>query len=270
MKNLLVATDMSDRSDIAVARAISLSKTLPAEVTVLYVIEADLPDGVASALSETAEPLLRKRVAELSDKGDVDVAIRVDRGRDWAQIIEVAQKGSFDLIVMGAHRPTSREMTRGSTIDRVVRESGLPVLIAKGVRDEGYRHILAAVDFSLPSRQAAELAASLSISAKLRLIHVYKEPLAGMFGAESEEDQVNRLEHMLVGEAPAMDEEFPELVVKQGEPVKVLYDEVHDWPADLLVLGTHGRTGVGLAMLGSVAEQFVASPPCDILIVKAW
>ncbi|MDH3741124.1 MAG: universal stress protein [Hyphomicrobiales bacterium] len=64
--------------------------------------------------------------------------------------------------------------------------------------------------------------------------------------------------------------EPPEIVVKKGQVVGTLHDQVRDWPADLLVFGTHGRTGVGLAMLGSVAEEFVANSPCGLLIVKAW
>ena len=269
MTELLVATDLSERSDIAMARAISLSKTLPANLTILYVIESDLPDEVADALQLTAEPLLRKRIVELSGQGEFEFAVRIERGQDWAAISQMAQEGSFDLIWMGADRHSSREMTRGSTIDRVVRVSGRPVLIVKSPAAGAYKHILAAVDFSLPSRHAADLAAKLGPDAVLRLIHVYDGPLAGIFSGESEEEKIGRLHVTQVAQTPSMSEP-PEIVVKKGQIIGTLHDQVRDWPADLLVLGTHGRTGVGLAMLGSVAEEFVASSPCDLLVVKAW
>lgn len=269
MTEMLVTTDLSERSDVAMARAISLSQTLPANLTILYVIESGLPDEVADALQLTAEPLLRKRIAELSGQGEFEFAVRIERGQDWAAISQMAQEGSFDLIVMGVHRHTSREMTRGSTIDRVIRVSGRPVLIVKSPAAGAYNHILAAVDFSLPSRRAVELAAKLAPDAALRLIHVYDGPLAGIFSGESEDEKIDRLQDMLAAEASGMSEP-PEIVVKKGQIIGTLHDQVRDWPADLLVLGTHGRTGVGLAMLGSVAEEFVASSPCDLLVVKAW
>ncbi len=269
MRKLLVATDLSERSDIALARAIALAQQLPAELTVLYVVESDLPDEVAQTLLDAADPVLRKRITALSDQGKLDPTIRIERGRDWALISEMAQDGAHDVIVMGAHRPTWRELTRGSTLDRVIRLSGVPVLIAATKGTKPYQQILAGVDFSLPSRRAVALAASFDGDATLRLVHVYNEPLGGILAVQSEQERVSAIEQMLADEIGNRDQR-QQVVIKHGEIIGALYDEARSWPADLLVLGTHGRTGVGLAILGSIAEQFVADPPCDLLVVKAW
>ena len=61
-----------------------------------------------------------------------------------------------------------------------------------------------------------------------------------------------------------------EKVMRVGGPQEVIHGQVVERGADLLVLGTHGRTGVAHALLGSVAEWFLTNPPCDIVAVKAW
>ncbi|MDP7392813.1 MAG: universal stress protein [Pseudomonadota bacterium] len=59
-------------------------------------------------------------------------------------------------------------------------------------------------------------------------------------------------------------------MVKQGEAVAVLRDEVSNLRPDLLVFGTHGRVGLSHLLIGSVAEAILNQPSCDVLVVKAW
>ena len=61
-----------------------------------------------------------------------------------------------------------------------------------------------------------------------------------------------------------------ECIMKEGSPREVINQQVNDLKPDLLVIGTHGRTGVAHAFLGSVAEDILKNPPCDVLVVKAW
>lgn len=60
------------------------------------------------------------------------------------------------------------------------------------------------------------------------------------------------------------------LIIRNGDVRQVLCEEADRPTADLLVVGTHGRTGVSHELLGSVAEDILRSPPCDVLAVKAW
>jgi hypothetical protein len=55
-------------------------------------------------------------------------------------------------------------------------------------------------------------------------------------------------------------------ITRHGYPEPVLYEEIERAAPDLLVLGTHGRTGIAHAMLGGVAETFLSKPPCDVLV----
>ncbi len=59
-------------------------------------------------------------------------------------------------------------------------------------------------------------------------------------------------------------------VMREGTVREVISEQVKTLRPDLLVIGTHGRTGVAHALLGSVAEDLLSDPPCDVLAVKAW
>ena len=59
-------------------------------------------------------------------------------------------------------------------------------------------------------------------------------------------------------------------VMQEGSAQEVLHRQISRLEPDLLVIGTHGRTGVAHAFLGSVAEDLLRAPPCDVLAVKAW
>ena len=58
--------------------------------------------------------------------------------------------------------------------------------------------------------------------------------------------------------------------MEEGAVREVIGRQVSRLNPDLLVIGTHGRTGVAHAFLGSVAEDLLKNPPCDVLVVKAW
>ena len=59
-----------------------------------------------------------------------------------------------------------------------------------------------------------------------------------------------------------------EAVARQGDPAKTIVDEAKEWHADLIVVGSHGRSGLGRLLLGSVAQAVVAHAPCSVEVVR--
>jgi len=59
-----------------------------------------------------------------------------------------------------------------------------------------------------------------------------------------------------------------EMVVRDGDPRSVIVDEANDWPADLIVVGSHGYSGVKRWLLGSVAQSVVSHAPCSVEVVR--
>jgi nucleotide-binding universal stress UspA family protein len=142
-----------------------------------------------------------------------------------------------------------------------------------------FRTILVPLDFSPPSQRALEVARFLSKKAgpsQLLLVYAYflpaeVEALARDSGALILETLSARgreeLERVLVG---LQDEGISaEFVTQHGSPESVVVKTAEERKADLIVMGTHGRTGFSHAMLGSVAERVVRTAPCPVMTVSA-
>ena len=133
--------------------------------------------------------------------------------------------------------------------------------------------ILVPTDFSATSDAALHYATQMALTfgARLYLMHV-----PGKTGEHFEASfPVGRFE-TTAGErlsAFLTKEEFerlrPEYVLRVGTPAEeiVRYADVCD--ADLIIMGTHGRSGIAHALMGSVAEQVVRMAPCPVLLVRA-
>jgi nucleotide-binding universal stress UspA family protein len=131
------------------------------------------------------------------------------------------------------------------------------------------RRILVPIDWSEPSDRAFRLAASLARdhAARLLLLHVVPLP-AVMYGPPPE----SYLGHVLEGLSrlkPADPKVRTEYSVGEGDPAAVILDTARGGSCDLIVMGTHGRTGLNRLVLGSVAERVVRKAPCPVLTVRA-
>jgi nucleotide-binding universal stress UspA family protein len=142
-----------------------------------------------------------------------------------------------------------------------------------------FNRILIAIDGSAPSIDAAragfDLAAALS--AKVTTIYGIDPPVpyssgtSGIGIAPDELLQVASRDHEQVVMSVRRAMHVPEgttNLVRVGHPVDVILQAATDWPADLIVIGSHGRSGLGRVLLGSVAESVVRQAPCPVLVVR--
>jgi nucleotide-binding universal stress UspA family protein len=134
------------------------------------------------------------------------------------------------------------------------------------------RTILHPTDFSDSSAAAFRLACSLAKErgARLLVLHVYPPPIA--HGEVVARRQPNGFHQQLWDELHSVQPEDPAVTVdywlREGNPVAEILNLAGDEAADLIVLGTHGRTGLGRLLMGSVAEQVVRGAACPVLTVK--
>ncbi len=132
MQSLLMATDLSSRSDRALERAVSIAREAGAKLTIVHVVDDALPPSVADAQEEFARTAIREHARSLTKRGRPQVSIEVVVGRPYAQIFEAAEKSDAELIVLGMHREdTLKDMFRGTTVERVIRTGPFPVLLVK-------------------------------------------------------------------------------------------------------------------------------------------
>jgi nucleotide-binding universal stress UspA family protein len=142
--------------------------------------------------------------------------------------------------------------------------------------------ILVPMDFSPHAERAFCYATTLAhrLGAKLALLHVVEDPfVTGAWSAEVYLPSVPELLENLIGGADRRLATLKESVaslglttdtmVTTGRPAHAIVEYAKDGGFDLIVMGTHGRTGLSHVVMGSVAEQVVRKAPCPVLTMRA-
>lgn len=189
-------------------------------------------------------------------------------------ILDIGEEVGADLVIVGAtrHGALARSLL-GTTAQRVLRASTIPVLVSRDRDFRPTRRILLTTDLSELSANVHERGIGLlsvlrqERDLELRSLMVADDddlldgdPASGVRGKGAE----GRLEAFLARHYAGM---MAEGVLRTGEPAREIIAEAVDWNADLLVLGTHGRTGASRLLIGSVAESVLKSAPCDVLMI---
>jgi nucleotide-binding universal stress UspA family protein len=197
-------------------------------------------------------------------------------GKPFLELLRAARAWHANLVVVGVSA-RGEERFLGSTGERVLRKATVPVLLVKREYTAGPKTVLIPVDFSECSRRAAEegIAVVRGFGGKVIFLHVmdfrYIYPAA--YGvepiyvppptpAELEPDWQEFL-----GGLP-LDGVDWEKHTREGRAAPTIAEVASETGADLAAVGTHGRTGLAHALLGSVAEAALRLTPCSVLTVR--
>ncbi|MEP0548904.1 MAG: universal stress protein [Rhodothermales bacterium] len=207
-----------------------------------------------------------------------------------AGILDYAAEIDADLIVMATHgRRGLSHAFIGSVAESVVRRAACPVLTARPsapYHGVAAKRILVPLDFSAHARKALAHARELHrlTGAELHLLHVLQTlPAYGIVDAPPEPHPMSEAERTAAEEAlreiaaevlgatdgSAASPAF-HVIGGMGNPALDVLDAAARLDADLIVMATHGRTGVRRFFLGSVAEKVVQLAPCPVFTVKAF
>jgi nucleotide-binding universal stress UspA family protein len=276
MKKILIATDLSGRSDRALQRGMTLAREWDAEIEIIHVVDGDMPQKLIDQQEEHAKRALNEQIAAIPQTQARPVTTHIIRGQDYLEITRRSLAWGADLIVLGISRNASRGLFQGTTSERIIRFGRTPALIVKQPYTVDYARILVAVDLSVHSRRALAFAADTFPNAEIFCVHATHEPFIGFLGKDAREELVNAEQQNFLR---SLDDELQRThssdkgrfhtIVKTGDPVPVILSSIEELKADLLVTGTHSRTNIAHAVLGSVAETCIAEVPIDILVAKA-
>lgn len=278
-RRLLLATDLSARSDRALDRATQLTNQWNAELIVVHALE-EQPD------SAVAPPWYRRgdggASAEMRARQEIHATnpaarVLVETGEPGEVILRTAEAQGCDLIVTGIARDELLgRVFLGSTVDCLLQRARTPVLVVRQRAHQPYSSVVVASDFSESSGQALETAASFFASAAIELFHAYRPPMSGLvsdpaayrreFKDEVSKEAQEFLAARNVSEATGGQ---PRVMLEYGDPERVLRDYVEARSIDLVVAGTHGRSALMDVLIGSVARKLVTTLPCDTLLVRS-
>lgn len=277
---ILVATDLTASADRALDRVAMLARDSGAAVRLLHVIDSHLlPDAHVREKQREAERQLELDVSEVGFDTSLEVSVKVASGDADKAVVAEAAEMRADLIVLGLSRDASlRGVLRGTMIDLVVRRAHCPVLVVKTRARRPYASVAVAVDLAEPSRRALDLALHLFGTARFTILHADERVPAthskGTKQAPATTERQHQIEDMIVarfaaaGAAGPGKPGGPDLLVAGGRAVTVLQEQVAQAAPDLVVLGTHGRSGASNLFLGSVAETLLEILPCDVLVTR--
>jgi nucleotide-binding universal stress UspA family protein len=277
----LAATDFSTRSNRALRQAGLLAQSGGAQLHVVHVVDDDQPEELIRMETREAERVLREQVASMSELQGVDARPMVTTGDPFDGILRAAAETQADLIIMGSHRKQLLlDIFVGTTIERVVRKGSFPVLMVNHEAQRKYQNVLVATDMSESSAHAIRVGLSLGLIGDNRttLLHAFLALAKGkMFVAAADQDSIDS--YIASERQVAMDQLATFLVendlkqgswfhqVEEGDAMEVISRAVSDLRPDLLVMGTHGRSGLLRALIGSVTESALRSLDVDILAV---
>lgn len=237
------------------------------------------PEAVFEADREAAE-IRAKAAAEGMGRPGATVTWSAVRGRPASVILDEAAAGLADLLVVGRRGlgPFTAALL-GSVSVEIVNHATCPVLV---VRRPSIERVVLADDGSAGARAAAAvLAWPIFARSRVRVVTV-SEAMPSDIGAstpgtvETAFDARGRMVHARLAAAEALVAPAvgqlraagltTEIDVRQGDPAHEIVRAATDWAADLVVMGTRGRTGLERVLLGSVAHKVLMHAPCSVLI----
>lgn len=282
-RRILLATDLSARCDRALDRAAQLAAEWNAHLVVVHALEWDFQAALQTDIDTPSwrrDPARRMTIAQQQIHADlqgheVPFEIVIEDGDPTETVLGAAAKYRCDLIVTGTARSeTFGRFILGTTVQRLARQAGIPVLVAKSRVRSGYARVGIAADFSEASRQALEQADEMFPQATITLLHGYRSVPSALAQNKAADDAGRKVASddsaRFLAESRLSQERRTSvrIVLENGTIESIVKAYAQDFGLDLLVIGARGRNPVLDLLLGSTAQSLLVSAPCDILIVR--
>jgi nucleotide-binding universal stress UspA family protein len=293
--NILLARDFSSVSDQALRYALYLARESGATLHLFYadVLHEDPFDSYSP--EGPVEAQIRQRLMAGPDGEPIEsdgFAVETAVERDVAAapaILNYAADHDVDIIVAGTHgRRGVQRILLGSVAEEIVRRADCPVLTVREPDsaateiDGTVSSILVPIDFSKHSREALRYAREIGgiYNANIHLLHVVEENLhpafyvggvGSIYDVQPDIDEKATTElHTFFEETEGPAVENVSTHVATGRAARKITTFAESGEVDLLVMSTHGLTGLEHFFLGSVAEKVVRRSPIPVFTVKSF
>jgi nucleotide-binding universal stress UspA family protein len=288
LKRIIVGHDLGVGGERALKSAVVLANRYGAALRLVHVVEPlDAYQRISHPLTWpfTLEEIAQKTGVRLQaltaspDLARLQVEYEVRKGKPFIELIIAGRAWLADLIVVGGASRTE-EPFLGSTGERIVRKALVPVMVAKNPLSSEPKTFFVPTDFSACARKAAEEALFLakSFSGRIVFFHVldlyfsHTIAYAHELGVSvpipppSPEELEPEWEAFLSG-LPLENVDW-EKCTEEGQAATAIVHQAEQMHTDVIVIGTHGRSGLPHMLLGSVAEKVVRTASCPVLTIR--
>ncbi len=280
LKKILLPINPGYYSNESLKFAIELAKLYQSEIILLYISYKDLGYQNISEMTQTQEKDHIKKVhGKIKSGGIQKVESVIDYGNHIDKIVITALKYNVNLVLFGIVNVTeSGSNILDLIIEKVIRHCDKPVWVVKKGFSGKIKNILCPVDFSDASRRAVLNSVHLAreFKANLTLLSVFspiskKFPfLTGGFLHENEDLQQKHKQHLkeFLNSLSFSNIEW-NYTLRTGEPYKEILNECNSKKYDLIIMGSHGHTGLSRIMMGSVTEKVIRQISLSFITTKS-
>ncbi len=265
---LMVCTDGSDEGQNAVAIALELARACGSLVFAVQVLQI-VPEvqAVAPDLRATVAQVVQENMAVIQAAADkLGVALKPVTPQSQlphAAIVEAAEQLHPDLIIMGrCGKPALARILMGNVTARVIGHSPVNVLVVPRGGSIGFQRLLVASDGSPYSEAAWKLGLAMAKQASSQLIAVAVAP------EEGDIIEARALINRMLTEANRAGMPLKGVNPQGVAPDAGIVHQAIKNEVDLIIVGSHGRTGLKKLLMGSITERVIGQSPCPILVVK--
>jgi nucleotide-binding universal stress UspA family protein len=278
IRNILIPVDFSETSRLALEHAVYMAKLYKAEITLLHVHETLLyTSGIdysmlsinmefEASIEKSAREKLSQMAAGILDESGVQVQTRIELGRAYVKIVDVAEELKADIIIMGTHGVSGfQEFLIGSNAYRVVTSSPCPVLsVQTHIQHQGFDNIILPIDDSFASRQKVIYA--------IEIARHYNSTLhiAGLM-SDSDPDSARKF-HLKVEQVEDFVEKhnvpFTTHIIEGTNLATMAMEYGKEKNADLIIIMTEQEPNIAGILMGPYAQQVVNHSKIPILSIR--
>ena len=288
LKRIIVGHDLREGGETALRSAALIAQRCGAALRLVHVIEPlhsyqriSHPLTAPYTIEEIAQRIgaRLKTLAASQDLTQLQAEYEVRQGKPFVELIIARRAWQADLIVVGgAHEQEVHFL--GSTSERVVRKAMVPVMVAKKILSARAKTFLVPTDFSDCAKKAAgkpscwrrAFPAGSSFSMWWICIRYMRTsygddmealaPLPPPSPEELESEWQAFLSGLHLGKVDS------EKCTEEGQAALAIVRQADQRQVDMIVMGTHGRTGLEYMLMGSVAEKVVRAASCPVMTIK--
>ncbi len=267
MEKLLVATDGSKFSKSAIREALNLAKTCSSKLIAVSVVKTNVEfEDLVPQVVEKAEREVREHLESVKNKAlkeGLDCEIVIHRSEEpFRDIVNDAVKNQVNMIIVGTHGRTGlKRLMMGSVTAKVIGHAPCNVMVVPMDARITLEKILIATDGSIYSELASREAISIAKRTNSGLI-------ALSIAKKDENLPVAKESIDMVREVAEREGIKVDALTLKGEPYEVIVKTAKQKNAGLIVVGSHGRTGVERLLMGSVTERVIGHSGTAVLVVR--
>ena len=270
MKKILVPTDFSEQSTIALKTAAQIALKWDAEIYLLHIIDLPNVNSFNGINADIPEVILFKKLAEqrLNEYKNNEILknikfqVHLKLMKTFEGINQVALDNNVDIIIMGSNGASGiKEVTIGSNTEKVVRTSTIPVLVIKGKNvNHNFKNIVFASDFEQNNKNNFYKAVEFSklFDSNLHLLYINTPT-----NFTTTSYITSKIKEFEVNYPNITFSIYNDYTIEKGI---VNYNNTNN--IDLTIINTHGRKGIAHFLNGSISEDLVNHSERPILTYK--